>query len=102
MLGPEAGATGEGDGVAPTHTNSRSLTNRAGYTCLHVAVDNFFHVAYVELLPNERKGTASAFTVRTLTFGDHMMTDNGGCYRSREFNGLPKAGGRSSRLHQVL
>lgn len=76
-------------------------TSRAGYTYLHVAVDNFFHVAYAELLPNERKGTASAFTVRTLTFGDHMMTDNGAATGVASSMGYLRRG-RSSRLHQVL
>ena len=61
--------------------------------CLHVAVDDFSRVAYAELLPDERKGTCSAFVGRCLSFFDglgapveRVMTDNGPGYRSRDFN----------------
>ncbi len=67
----------------------------AGSSCLHVAVDDFSRVAYAELLPDERKGTCSAFMARCLAFFaglgvavERVMTDNGPGYRSREFNGL--------------
>ena len=56
----------------------------AGSSCLHVAVDDFSHVAYAELLPDERKGTCSAFMARCLAFFaglgvavERVMTDNG-------------------------
>ncbi|WP_425458926.1 integrase core domain-containing protein [Enorma burkinafasonensis] len=72
----------------------------AGYACLHVAVDDFSRVAYAELLPDERKGTTCAFMSRCLAFFsglgvevERVMTDNGSCYRSREFNGMLASGG---------
>ena len=40
----------------------------AGSSCLHVAVDDFSRVAYAELLPDERKGTCSAFMARCAAF----------------------------------
>ena len=65
----------------------------AGSSCLHVAVDDFSRVAYAELLPDERKGTACGFMSRCLAFFaghgvrvERVMTDNGGCYRSGDFN----------------
>lgn len=68
--------------------------------CLHVVVDDFSRVAYAELLPDERKGTACAFLSRCLGFfgglgvaAERVMTDNGSCYRSREFNGTLASGG---------
>ena len=66
-----------------------------GSSCLHVAVDDFSRVAYAELLPDERKGTCSAFMSRCLAFFaglgvavERVMTDNGPGYHSREFNAL--------------
>ena len=67
----------------------------AGSSCLHVAVDDFSRVAYAELLPDERKGTCSAFMARCAAFFaglgapvERVMTDNGPGYRSRGFNDL--------------
>ena len=74
--------------------------SRAGTSCLHVAVDDFSRVAYAELLPDERKGTCSAFMSRCLAFFaglgvpvERVMTDNGPGYRSLEFNALLAAEG---------
>lgn len=71
-----------------------------GSSCLHVAVDDFSRVAYAELLPDERGGTCSAFMGRCLSFFaglgaavERVMTDNGSCYRSRDFNALLESEG---------
>ena len=60
-----------------------------------MAVDDFSRVAYAELLPDERKGTCSAFMARCAAFFaglgapvERVMTDNGPGYRSRGFNAL--------------
>lgn len=65
-----------------------------------MAVDDFSRVAYAELLPDERKGTACAFMARALAFFasagvavERVMTDNGSCCRSREFNGMLESEG---------
>jgi transposase InsO family protein len=49
-------------------------------------------VAYAEILSDERKETASAFMTRAFGFFadrgvtvERVLTDNGACYRSREF-----------------
>lgn len=72
----------------------------AGAACLHVAVDDFSRVAYAELLADERKGTACGFMSRCLAFFaglgvrvERVMTDNGSCYRSGDFNALLAAEG---------
>ena len=78
----------------------RSPRGGAGASCLHVAVDDFSRVAYAELLPDERKGTACAFMSRCLGFFcslgvavERVMTDNGPAYRSGEFDALLESEG---------
>lgn len=63
-----------------------------GYQYLHNAVDDHSRLAYSEILPNERKETAAAFWTRAQAwFAGHgihvsrVLTDNGSCYRSRNF-----------------
>ncbi|WP_282946552.1 IS481 family transposase [Cellulomonas endometrii] len=63
-----------------------------GYRFLHHAVDDHSRLAYSEILPDERKETAAAFWTRArahfATIGitvTAVMTDNGACYRSRDF-----------------
>ena len=96
----------------------------AGTSCLHVAVDDRSRVAYAELLPDERRGTCSAFMGRCLGFFEglgvvveRVMTDNGPAYHSREFNALlegrgvrhvytrpysPWQNGKVERMNQTL
>jgi len=63
-----------------------------GYDFVHAAVDDRSRVAYAEILPDERKETASAFMTRAFGFFaergitvERVLTDNGSCYRSRTF-----------------
>jgi len=63
-----------------------------GYDFVHAAVDDRSRVAYAEILPDERKETASTFMTRAIGFFaqrgitvERVLTDNGSCYRSREF-----------------
>jgi transposase InsO family protein len=60
-----------------------------GYSYLHTAIDDHSRLAYTEILPDERKDTATAFWARAhawfTTAGitiERVMTDNGSCYRS--------------------
>jgi transposase InsO family protein len=62
-----------------------------GYDFVHAAVDDRSRLAYAEILPDERKETASAFVDRAFGFFaergitvERVLTDNGSCYRSRE------------------
>lgn len=96
----------------------------AGLSCLHVAVGDNSRVAYAELLPDERKGTACGFMSRALAFYEglgvsveRVMTDNGPAYRSGDFNALlegrgvkhkytrpfsPRQNGKVERMNRTL
>lgn len=71
----------------------RSRTVRgAGWEYYHAAVDDASRVAYGEVLPGERREDAVAFLLRVVAFFrrqgveiGQLMTDNGGCYRSKRF-----------------
>jgi transposase InsO family protein len=62
----------------------------AGYEYVHVCVDDFSRLAYVEILSDERAVTAIGFLRRALEWFavqgvriERVMTDNGSAYRSR-------------------
>ena len=64
-----------------------------GYAFVHSAVDGYSRLAYSEVLANEQAATASAFWERAEAFFRHhgmaverIITDNGACYRSHQFN----------------
>src|SRR5205807_9371434 len=63
-----------------------------GYDSVHVAVDGYSRVAYVEILDDETKTTAIGFLERLRSwFADRgitvteILTDNGSCYRAKDF-----------------
>ena len=63
-----------------------------GWDFVHVAIDDATRLAYVEVLPDEKKESAKAFLERALGWLKHqrirverVMTDNGSCYRSKLF-----------------
>ena len=67
--------------------------HRVGYGYIHSAVDDHSRLAYSEILGDERKETAAEFWLRAEAwFGelgitiDEVLTDNGGCYRSKLFD----------------
>jgi transposase InsO family protein len=64
----------------------------AGWEFVHVAIDDFSRLAYVEILPDERGGTCAAFTRRACDWFARqgisikaLLTDNGTGYRSHRF-----------------
>jgi transposase InsO family protein len=72
--------------------NRRGRKQGAGWEFVHVAVDDASRLAYVEVLPDERDPTATAFLDRTVTWFaargvriQRLLTDNGGCYTSHAF-----------------
>lgn len=85
----------EGGGwrVHGRHLRAGSRRRRGqGWDFVHAAVDDRSRLAYAEILPDERKETASAFMTRALGFFaergvtvERVLTDNGPCYRSRPF-----------------
>lgn len=103
----------------------RGCRNRgAGWDFVHVAVDDATRLAYVEVLPDERKDTTTGFLMRALRWFrahgievERVMTDNGSAYRSRRFRKAlrwlairhiytrpytPKTNGKAERFIQTL
>jgi transposase InsO family protein len=67
-------------------------TGRAGYAFVHSAIDDHSRLAYSEVHDDEKAATAAAFWVRAIAFyASHgitireVITDNGPCYRSRDW-----------------
>ncbi|RDI13090.1 transposase IS481 family protein [Rhodococcus sp. AG1013] len=70
----------------------RKNRSGTGYAYLHHAVDDHSRLAYSEILHDERKETAAGFWNRANTFFlahqitvKRVLTDNGSCYRSKDF-----------------
>jgi transposase InsO family protein len=98
---------------------------RVGYDYAHAIVDDHSRLAYVELHPDEKAATVTAFVERALRFyaehriaTKHLMTDNGWCYvRNRSLRELltergirhlttqayrPRTNGKVERFHQTM
>lgn len=106
-------------GCFPGHPTSE----RAGWEFVHVCIDDNSRVAFTKILPDERKESAVAFLDAAVAYYrslgvtiQRVMTDNGSCYRSREFrqacahHGLrhvrtrpytPKTNGKAERFIQT-
>jgi len=96
----------------------------AGYEYLHVCVDDFSRLAYVELLPDEQGTSAARFLERAAAHFEgrgvpieRVLTDNGSCYRSTSFAAVcaqlrivhsrtrprrPQTNGKAERFIQTL
>jgi transposase InsO family protein len=81
-----------GRAKAVKNNNGHGTTGR-GYSFLHHAIDDHSRLAYSEILNDEKKETAAAFWRRATQFFNTagitvtaVMTDNGACYRSRDFH----------------
>jgi transposase InsO family protein len=96
----------------------------AGYDFFHVAVDDATRLAYVEVLPDERRISTTGFLVRALRWFkergikvERVMTDNGSGYVARLFRKVlrmlairhirtrpytPKTNGKAERFIQTL
>ena len=89
--GPGKRITGRpGSRRGPTRTDAAGVRRGLiGWECVHVAVDDFSRLAYVEVLPDEKAPTAIGFLERAVAFFaghgirvERVMTDNGSPYRS--------------------
>ncbi len=72
--------------------NRRNASDGAGWEFVHVAVDDASRLAYVEVLPDERRQSCTGFLVRALRWFkergirvERVMSDNGAGYVSRLF-----------------
>jgi transposase InsO family protein len=66
-----------------------------GYGYIHTAIDDHSRLAYSEILPDEQAATAAGFWSRAHAWFAScgvsiraVLTDNGSCYRSRDFAGV--------------
>lgn len=78
----------------------RAKRSSVGYSYLHTAVDDHSRLAYSEILTDEKKETATGFWTRAHAFFaqagitvERVLTDNGSCYRSRDWRDLLAAAG---------
>jgi len=98
MLHVDIKKLGRIDGIGHRITGDRtgqSNKRGTGWEYLHVAIDDASRLAYTELLPNQRKESAVAFTRRAIAWFDRhgvsverLMSDNGSAYRSFAFRDL--------------
>jgi transposase InsO family protein len=63
-----------------------------GWEFVHVCIDDASRVAFVQVMPDEKKESAAAFLTAAVAYYHSLgitiarvMTDNGSCYRSRDF-----------------
>ncbi|AEY85336.1 Integrase, catalytic region [Streptomyces hygroscopicus subsp. jinggangensis 5008] len=84
----------------PGRQAGRKTRANAGYSYLHTAVDDHSRLAYSEIHTDERKETATGFWTRAQAFFtgcgitvERVLTDNGACYRSRDWRNLLAAAG---------
>ena len=81
--------------VRPGHRvtgDQRDRTRRAGWECVHVAIDDQSRISYVQILPDEQSDSASVFLRLAVSYYAalgvvirEILTDNGACYQSRAF-----------------
>ncbi len=80
---------GERNKQATTDQRTAGCSPKIGYSYIHSAVDDHSRLAYSEVLPDERKETATGFWQRAQAFFarhgvtiERVLTDNGACYKS--------------------
>ena len=68
-----------------------------GWEFVHVCIDDASRVAFVQVMPNQRKESAVAFLEAAVAYYaslgvtiERVMTDNGSCYRSMAFRAACK------------
>jgi transposase InsO family protein len=90
---------GKIDGIGHRITGDRTGQSRRrgrgqglGWEFVHVCIDDASRVAFVQVMPDEKKESAAAFLKAAVAYYQSLgitvtrvMTDNGSCYRSRDF-----------------
>jgi transposase InsO family protein len=112
--------TGDRTGQSNDRTSRKG---GAGWEFVHVCIDDASRIAFSQILPDEKKESAVAFLNAAIAYYaslgitvSRVMTDNGGCYKSRAFraacNALdlkhirtrpytPKTNGKAERFIQT-
>ena len=100
-------------------SNSRGI----GWEFVHVCIDDASRIAFSQIMPDEKKESATAFLKAALAYYQsfgvtvaRVMTDNGSCYRALDFRGAcrdlglkhirtkpytPKTNGKAERFIQT-
>jgi transposase InsO family protein len=86
------GLTARRNRIAATTVRNRSRDPLLGYGFVHTAIDDHSRLAYAEILADETGPTAAAFWARAHAWFtscgitvERVLTDNGSCYRSRDW-----------------
>jgi len=86
----QLGRIGEGGGHRALGVVVKDKHRGIGWNRVHIAVDDHSRLAYAEELADESPATTAAFLERAWRFYarhgitiERILTDNGGCYRSR-------------------
>ena len=92
----------------PSHHGTTHRLNRhlgIGWEFVHVCIDDASRLAFVQVMPDQRKESAVAFLEAALAYYaklgirvERVMTDNGSCYRSKNFRAACKRLG----LRQII
>jgi transposase InsO family protein len=90
--------TGRSAGVVNRH-------HGIGWEFVHVSIDDASRIAFVQVMPDQRKQSAVAFLEAAVAYFaklgvrlQRVMTDNGSCYRSKAF----KAASQRLGLRQIF
>jgi transposase len=81
---------GGGNHYTGSYTDAAGVRRgKAGWECVHIAIDDATRLAYAEVLPDEKATTAIAFLRRAVAFFERhgmtveeLITDNGSAYVS--------------------
>ena len=106
------------------HGDRRTSQRGIGWEFVHVCIDDHSRVSYVEVHDDERGETAAGFLHRAVEYFaslgvrvQRVLTDNGGCYRSKEYKSVasklgvglrytrpyrPQTNGKAERFIQTL
>ena len=113
---------GGGHKVLGRQQGKRNRRAGVGYWYIHTAVDDHTRLGYSELHNDERKETAAGFWLRANAYYEsvgitvqRVLTDNGACYRSKEFAAAlsdivhkrtrpyrPQTNGKVERLNRTM
>jgi len=107
-----------------TASIAKTTASGIGYGYVHTALDDHSRLAYSEVLPDEQGPTAAAFWRRAVAWFaalgvtiERVLTDNGSCYRSRDWARAcatlntthkrtrpyrPQTNGKVERYHRTL
>jgi len=113
----------EVEGHRVTGDRRKGSSRGAGWEFVHVCIDDASRIAFSQVMPDEKKESATAFLTAALAYYaslgvtvTRVMTDNGSCYRAHAFrdlcrdNGLrhirtkpytPKTNGKAERFIQT-